>query len=231
MTRRRIATLASSIVSASCWAAQPLVTDDAAVLPSKACQLEAWIYSTHGGNAYAAQPACNFFDAVEVSVGAARDRAAPDAPTTFVQMQAKTVLSHRAEGNWSIGVAAGSARDTAAPHGKSAFQSHYAKALASWYPRDDMQIDFNVGGANVYGTGTFVLAGIAVQYAFVENVQALAEIFHGEPGPAKYQVGARYAVVPNRFETYVSYGNAFSRSSSTSWIVIGIRLQTAQFLP
>jgi hypothetical protein len=220
----------SLLVATSSWAAQPLVTDDAAVVAAKTCQLEAWLRSTHNGNDYWAQPACNFIGNLELSIGGARTQGDSNETSSIVQLQAKTALSSRVEGTWSLGMNAGVVRDTGAPHGSSAFQLYYAKALASWYPNRDLEIDFNLGGANLYGSGTFALAGAAIQYAIVTNAQVLAEVFRDEPGRAKYQLGARYVVIRDRFETYVSYGNRFNGPSSQSWAVIGIRVQTPPFL-
>jgi hypothetical protein len=135
------------------------------------------------------------------------------------------------DGVWSFGAVGGGMRDTGAPHGGSAFQTWYAKALASWYPRGDLEIDLNLGAANAYGSGTFALAGAAIQYAVVPNLQLLAEVFRDEPGPTKYQVGARWVVVPNRFEAYASYGNLLRGSSDRWTAIIGIRLQTPELLP
>ena len=51
-------------------------------------------------------------------------------------------------------------------------------------------------------------------------------------GPGKYQAGIRYAFVPERFEAYASYGNRLGSSTSDGWwAVIGIRINTAAFLP
>ncbi len=55
--------------------------------------------------------------------------------------------------------------------------------------------------------------------------------FAANLGPGKYQVGIRYIVVPDRFEAYVSYGNPFNGASSQWSTIIGIRVQTAAFLP
>ena len=75
------------------------------------------------------------------------------------------------------------------------------------------------------------LAGAAIQYAVLANVQLLAEAFRDQPGTGKYQVGMRWIVLPNRFEAYASYGNLF-RGSADRWsAIIGIRLQTPEFLP
>jgi hypothetical protein len=219
------------VAGSSAQAAQPLVTDDAAVVTPKTCQLEAWIHSTRDGREYWAQPACNFTGNLELSVGGAHARPDTGGSSSIVQLQAKTVLIPRTNGAWSFGAVAGGTRETAVPHGSSAFQTYYAKALASWYPRRDLQIDLDLGAANVYGSGTLTLAGAAIQYALVTNVQLLAETFRDEPGRGKYQVGVRYIVIPNRFEAYASYGNRFNGPPGQWSAIAGIRVQTSPFLP
>jgi len=211
-------------------AGQPLATDDAAIVAPKTCQVEAWARSAHDGHEYWAQPACNFTGNLELSFGVARARADAGESSNLVQLQAKTVLFSR-EGTWSFGGVAGVGRDTGAPHGSSAFQLYYAKALTSWYPRSNLEIDLNLGAASVYRSGTFALAGAAIQYAIVSNVRLLAEAFHDEPGRAKYQIGARYIIVPDRFEAYASYGNRINASSAEWFAIVGIRVQTTAFLP
>ena len=229
-TRAFVAWLVALVLHPA-WAAQPLVTDDATVVAPRSCQLEAWIRSAGVDRAYWAQPACNFTGNLELSAGGASVH--PDAAesASMVQLQAKTVLLATDDHAWSFGAVGGGARDTGAPHGSSAFQTYYAKALASWYPRGDLEIDLNVGAANVCGSGTFALAGAAIQYAVLANVQLLAEAFRDQPGTGKYQVGMRWIVLPNRVEAYASYGNVF-RGSADRWSpIIGIRLQTPEFLP
>ncbi len=87
------------------------------------------------------------------------------------------------------------------------------------------------GSRKPFRSGTFALAGAAVQYAVVTNVQLLAETFRDDSARWKYQLGARYIVIPNRFEAYVSYGNRFDAAPSQWSATIGIRLQTPVFLP
>lgn len=211
-------------------AGQPLATDDAAVVAAGTCQVEAWVQSPHDGREYWAQPACNFTGNLELAIGAARAVADDGERSATVQLQAKSVLFASADKAWSFGVVGGAARDTGAPHGRSAFQTYFGKALASWYPRDDVEMDFDLGAANGYGTGVFALASAAIQYAVVSNVQLMAEAFRDEPGRAKYQVGVRWTVVPDRLDAYVSYGNRFGNASS-QWTIVGIRLQSPRLLP
>jgi hypothetical protein len=219
------------IVPAGVDAGQPLVTDDAAIVADKTCQLEAWARPSHDQRSYWLQPACNFGGNVEVSAGAARVETDGDAVSSLVYMQLKTVPFPRTENGWSFGALAGAVRDTGAPHGGSAFQGYYAKALASWYPREDLEFDLNLGAANQYGIGTFALAGAAVQVAVLDRLQLLAEVYRDEPGTAKYQAGLRWIALPDRLEAFVSYGNRFTRSADQWIVTTGVRLQSPAFLP
>ena len=213
---------------ASLRAGQPLVTDDAAVVAPHTCQLEAWAHSSSDGHEYWAQPACNFGGDVELSVGGARAYPFGDARSSLIQLQAKAVLFPRADGEWSLGAVAAATRDTGAPRARTAFQTSNVTGLASWYPREDLEIDLNLGVAYEYGSGSFAVAGLAVQYAPNDALQLLGEIFRDEPGRAKFQVGLRGIVVADRFEVYVSYGNRFD---ATQWFATaGIRLQTPEFI-
>jgi Putative MetA-pathway of phenol degradation len=223
--------LAASIAASAVEAGQPLVTDDAAVVQAKTCQVEAWTRSLHDGREYWVLPACNPFEALELSAGGARADASENGWSTQAQLQAKAVLNRSPGDEWSFGALAGMQRDTAAPHGRSAFQTIYGKALASYYPDPSIELDLNLGVAHTYKSGSFALAGVAVQYRVVERLQLLLEAFRDEPGRAKYQTGVRLAAVPNRLELYVSYGNRIGNISSDWWSVVGIRLQSTEFLP
>ena len=233
MAVRPLRLLASCVMAAapSAHAGQPLVTDDAAVVAPKTCQLETWAHRVHDAREYWAQPACNFTGNLELAVGGARTHPDAGESSGIVALQAKTVLFPRNDGNLSFGAVVGSARDTGAPHGRSAFQAYNARALISWYPRSDLEIDLNLGAANIYGSGTFAVAGAAVQYGVTENLQLLAEVFRDEPGPGEYQVGARYAVIPDRFEAYASYGKPFTGSAGQWSVIVGIRIQTSPLFP
>lgn len=227
--RAPVFALALSVPSAH--AGQPLVTDDAAVVAPKTCQFEASVRATRDGALWSAQPACNFGGDVEWSAGAAHLAPDTDPSSTVAQLQLKAVLFRTANAEGSFGALAGALRDTGAPHGSSAYQGYYAKGLASWYPRDDLEFDFNVGAANVRGAGTYVLAGVAATWTVTPDLQLLSEVFRDEPGASKFQLGLRLIVVRNRLEAYASCGNRFGRSSSSGFVVAGFRLQTPEFLP
>ena len=84
----RLLNLMLFVTALSVEAAQPLVTDDAAVVAPKTCQLEAWTRSAHDGRVYGAQPACNFTGNLELTVGGARAKSHADESSSIVQLQA-----------------------------------------------------------------------------------------------------------------------------------------------
>lgn len=213
------------------WAGQPLVTDDAAVVAPKTCQVEAWTVTNRDATAYLMQPACNPTGNFELAVGIGTLRPDEGTRSSWIQLQGKTVLFALEDKSWSFGVAGGAARDTGQPRGGPAFQTYYAKGLASWYPNDDLEFDLNLGGANTYGSGSYALAGAAVQYKIVDQVQLLAEVIKDAPGKAAWQAGGRFLVMPEQLEVYVAYRSSFGVWLNEWGVNIGFRLQTPAFLP
>ncbi|MEP7063304.1 MAG: hypothetical protein ABI881_12990 [Betaproteobacteria bacterium] len=239
MTRKlhsRIAALVLISTAVLCcmstaMAGQPLTVDDAAVVDAHTCQVEGWVQSARDDHQYWIAPACNLFGNVELYVGAARIDADESARTSQFQLQAKTVLIPRGDGAWSFGAEGGAQRDTGAEHGRSAFQTYYAIGLASFHPSDDVEVDFNLGIVKTHGSAMSAFAGTAVQYSPIERLQLLAEVFHDEPGRAKYQAAIRYALIPDRLEAFVSYGSRFGGSSGNWWSIAGFRWQSAALFP
>jgi hypothetical protein len=231
---RSVAAIATVLML--CWttarAGAPLVTDDAAIIEAKSCQLESWIELAHGARAYWALPACNFTGDFELSVGGAGVN--PDGTPSSHQygVQAKTVFGSGGDGFWSVGAVGGVIRDTAPVESDASSMTYYAKALLSLYPSEALEVDLNLGGSNVFGAGATVTAGAAVQYEVLPRATLLAEIFRDERGPGKFQLGARYAFDPAPIEAYVSYGNRLGSASVDSWwVIVGFRAYTKPFLP
>src|SRR5438046_5293765 len=73
----------SVVAISSAEAAQPLVTDDAAVLAPKTCQLEAWARSAHDSREYWAQRAWNFTGNLELTIGSGASRPDVALPATL----------------------------------------------------------------------------------------------------------------------------------------------------
>jgi hypothetical protein len=232
----RIALVVGTVIalcSPGVQAGAPLITDDAAVIDAKSCQLESWMEAARGARAYWLVPACNFTGKVEMAIGLGG--ANPDGEPSSRQyaLQAKTVFGEGEDGFWSVGAVGGVLRDSGPVQDGASSWSYYAKGLLSLHPDDALEVDLNLGANNVYGAGATLVAGAAAQFELMPRAATLfAEVFRDERGPGKYQVGARYAFIPSRLEAYVSYGNRLGNAAGDSWWAIaGIRINTAPFLP
>ena len=226
---RRLSIAASRLRSRR---AQPLATDDAAVVAPKTCQLEAWSRMAQDGRDYWAQPACQLHRQPRAH-GRRRPRPA---------RRGRGVDAHPAPGQdrpdsarrWRMvvrGDGRGGARHRCAARlvRLPALLREGARVVVSArgpgdrpQPRRSQSVldrEPSRSPASLSNTRSF------------PNLQLLAETFHGEPGGGKYQVGARYIVIPDRFEAYTSYGNRFSGPSGEWWAIVGIRLQTLTSLP
>lgn len=210
-------------------AGAPLVTDDASVVTPGTCQLEAWGTAAHDAHGFSVQPACNLVADTELAVGASRTRADDGGTSSGLVIQLKHVFVADPDGAWAFGAEAGAERDTAAPPGRSAFATGYARALATWNPADSLELDVDVGAASTRGSGSYALAGMAVQYALTPAMKLLGEVYHDEPGTGKVQAGVRFVVVPDRFEVYGSYGQRFANRGDW-WAIVGVRLQSRKLL-
>ena len=227
----RLTGIVALVASVAVRAGQPLITDDAAVIDPKTCQLESWVRPFHDGRELGFVPACNVLENLELSAGGSRVRASGEVSSTF-QLQGKSVfVQPSGERRWALGAQAGAARDTGMPRGGPSFQTHFGRGLVSLYPTEALEIDLNLGLANTYGSGTYALAGAALQYLVAERVQLLGELFKDEPGRGGTQVGVRFLAIPHRFEMYLSGGRRLGGAPAEAWATIGIRLQTDAFLP
>jgi hypothetical protein len=146
-----------------------------------------------------------------------------------VLVQLKHVFVTDPDGAWGIGAMAGAQRDTSLPPGGSPFATAYAKAIATWNASERLELDANAGAARTRGSGRYALGAMAIQYAVTPAMKLLAEVFHDEPGTAKAQAGVRYAVVPDRFEVYGTYGERFANRGDW-WAIVGVRWQSRELM-
>ena len=69
MKKRVLLTLLLLSNASSSFAARPMMTDDARIVESKACQLETWYKDTKQVKEFWAYPACNIGTNAEVTIG------------------------------------------------------------------------------------------------------------------------------------------------------------------
>jgi hypothetical protein len=221
--------LAFTCVSAG--AAAPMVTDDAAVIDPRTCQLEVWFEGARSGRTDWIVPACNVTGNLELSLGYAGQHVAGDGSSRVAGLQAKSVLAGDGSSGWALGVAAGGG--VVAGQGGATRQTRYfGRALLSLYPLDWLEVDFNAGADDASGTGAVATVGGALQLTLGPRTTAFAEVFRDERGPGKYQVGLTVELAAQRVAVFASYGAGLTLGlASRWWSTLGIRINTAPLLP
>ncbi|MGZ5073010.1 MAG: hypothetical protein ACXWBL_07725 [Usitatibacter sp.] len=111
MNKKNIAAAALAGASAlDAGAARPMITDDARIVDSKACQVESWIKRNRDSTEFWALPACNPTGNVELTFGGARTRENGESAFTDEQVQAKTIFRPLETNGWGVGLAVGTVR-------------------------------------------------------------------------------------------------------------------------
>ena len=110
MRYRHLAILLLALsLSPQVHAARPMITDDARIVDSKACQVETWIKDNRGSQEYWALPSCNFSGNLEFTAGAARTHDSEGARTTDLVLQGKTLFRTLQPNSWAWGLTFGNA--------------------------------------------------------------------------------------------------------------------------
>jgi hypothetical protein len=202
--------------------ARPLVTDDARLLESAACQLESWIQWNRGSREDWIQPGCNPLGAFELAIGYARTRAGGEARTTDVLLQGKTVLREVAPNGWGIGLVAGAVRHPADGGSHDA----YAFVPLTFSFRDDqLSVSVNAGGIREGRPRRSAATwGLASDVSLDARAGLVAEIFGRDRGRPFVQAGFRYAIVPERVVIDATCGSGGDSGNAQRWFSLGIRV-------
>jgi hypothetical protein len=231
---RRAAALIIATFLPAAHAARPLITDDAALLDARTCQLEAWSQWNRGSRELWAVPACNPTGAFEISFGGSLVREGnDDYRFTHKVVQVKTVLRPVTPEQWGVGLIAGTVihgrRETASGWpGDPYFRVPVSVALNG----QEWMLHVNAGATRRRDEGrTIGTWGVAQELQVHPSLQFLAEIFGSDRGRPFYVAGFRYSVVKDRVQLDATYGNRAVSDSRDRWFSIGLRFVTAPLFP
>lgn len=209
------------------WAARPFVTDDARLTTAQSCQLESWVRSYRHSTEVWALPACNPTGDLEFTFGGgrARDDGAPVASSDGL-FQLKTLFKPLEANGWGWGLAAGAIRHPSIHPGPNQFGNSYFYLPFSVSLDDDrVVLHANAGWLRErksrQGSMTWGLGG---EYQASPRWLAIAEAFGDHRSQPYWQLGARYAIVPNRVQVDATVGQPFGGNAIGRWISFGLRL-------
>lgn len=207
--------LAAALLAPRTATAQQFVTDDAAVVDRRACQLEAW----HGEVASWILPACQFIPNLELTAGIGFLEHGDGRDTEYV-VQGKYLLRELTPGGFGTGLVAGVGLDPLAQvmgglRGVFAYvpvsvslgaDRVVLHANLGWHwERDEHEHD-GVVHAEAHHVLTWAARGDLLLRVAGERFTVIGEVFGEDRLLPEYQVGLRTELVPDRLLVDVSWG-------------------------
>jgi hypothetical protein len=226
---RALLALFVAAIALPAGAGEPLVTEDASILPKGACQLESWYRRERGRDVLWALPACSPGDQVEFAAGAAAYRDDTGSHGVFL-VQAKPMLYRDPDGRWAAAAVLVAARDTARPSGRTGFQDAAALGVATVNFIDEtLRVHVNAGVVHSHDEFTTGAWGLAAEYDLSGSWTLLGEAYRDSPGRPHFQLGVRRTIIADRLEVFASAGDQLHGTSDTRFLKIGMRLQADVF--
>lgn len=213
------------------FGARPMMTDDARIVDSKACQLEAWVKNTKEANEYWAYPACNIGTNAEVTIGGAYETI--DGTTSFANetYQIKSLIQRLEESPLAYGVTLGNGRDPKRTN-KKVIQDWYLNVPISYQYSDLLVLHTNLGVTQLTDEKRQqVNWGFSTEYKYSNKIELITEVFNQSTSYAYFQLGLRYWIEKDRIQIDTTYGNRFRDLDENQNISIGLRLISLPFLP
>ncbi|MEO1750994.1 hypothetical protein [Thiofaba sp. EF100] len=206
-------------------AARPMITDDARVVDTGACQLETWFKGQRGGDEYWAVPACSPTDWLEITAGASLllEEGVRRSSGDSALLQLKTLLKRLPDSGpgWGVGWVVGSLSREHEP--SDLLGSYYTYAPISLTLGEGAFLHLNPGWLHERDTGRSALTwGVGTEIDLIPRLQVIAETFGEEGLGGYYQGGLRLWIVPDHVQLDTTYGNRFS--GGEGWWTVGLRL-------
>jgi hypothetical protein len=214
------------ITAAQSWAARPFVTDDARLTTAGSCQLESWMRVYPDSREFWALPACNPGGNLEFTLGGGHAKVDGEQATNDYLVQAKTLFRPLESNDWGWGLALGTIRHPDISPGPNLLGNVYAYVpLSVSFNDDSVVMHTNIGWLKDRASGTHNMTwGVGGEFKIASRLLAIAETFGDNHNQPYWQLGGRFAIVPNRVQVDATLGQQFSGSSSRRWISFGLRL-------
>ena len=228
--KRAAATLLAT-ASLAVHAGRPFTTEDAAVVPDKACQVEAWLDRSREATQAWIAPACNFGANVEWQAGFARTHAGGEGFYSGSYVQAKALLRAPAPDAFGFGFIVGANRFPA-QEAHRGYENAYVTVPASAYVGNATLAHLNLGWSHDRlldrDTTTW---GVALEHALTPRYTVLAEAFGENAGSPFLRLGGRATVIQNRLDIDLSVVARPGGARAERFVSLGLHWQTDAILP
>jgi hypothetical protein len=214
------------------FAGRPLTTEDASVLPDKACQVEAWVDRGRTATNTWVVPACNFGANIEWQAGGVRTHAEGQTITSEMYAQAKTVFRGAPDAPLKAGLILGVTRRPIEPE-HNGWHNPYAIVPLTYTQRDSTNTFHTaLGVRHDRSSGRNVtLWGIAAERAIGERFTALGEVFGENARNPFYRIGGRYTAIRDHLDIDLTIVARPGGTREERFVSLGVTWQSGRFLP
>lgn len=210
-------------------AARPLVTDDAAVVPYRACQLEAWAERPRAGTTLWLNTGCNPLGETELGLGLGWSELERSGWFGLRRFQVKHLFLAVEERRPGLALAFGSEW---APD--AGWRDRHLNLIATAARAgEEERLHFNLGVLARHGPRErrrSLTWAVAFERAFGASRIAL-ETFGADGERSSWQLGFAYEPWPGRLQLDASLGSEIGRFRTSRAFTLGIVLQRADLLP
>jgi hypothetical protein len=226
VTRAALASVAMGLLGIGVDAAhagRPLNTDDAAILPQGACQLETWLRPSRHLHQFNFQPACNPWGGIEWGASFTRQHAADASPQSLVGLQAKTVFREAETGSWGAGASLGMTRiaaDGGAYTNTSTLRA--GTLIVSAAPTAALALHANVGATQEGSRRAIANWAAAIEYDVNPRWTLVAEIYGSAHARPAHQLGARTWLAPDHLQLDATIGRESIAGKTESLLTVGL---------
>ena len=214
-----------------CYAARPMLTDDARIVDPKACQLESWIRDSKHVTEYWALPACNVSENLEVTIGGSLEGESGHSSFANELYQIKSIIQPIAINQTGYSIVLGNGRDPKRTMNK-VIQDWFFNVPISYPYNDRLVIHTNLGMTHLTDENTEKMNwGLSSEFNYNERVDLISEVFNQSSNSTYFQFGLRYWLIKNRAQIDTTYMNSFNHIGEDQSFSIGLRLLSLPFLP
>ena len=214
-----------------CYAARPMLTDDARIVDPKSCQLESWVRDSKNVTEYWALPACNVSENLEVTIGGSLEGESGHSSFANELYQMKSIIQPIAINQTGYSIVLGNGRDPKRTMNK-VIQDWYLNVPISYPYNDRLVIHTNLGVTHLTDEKTEKMNwGLSSEYNYNERIDLISEVFNQSSNSTYFQFGLRYWLIKNRAQIDTTYMNSFNHIGEDQSFSIGLRLLSLPFLP
>lgn len=213
-------------------AAEPFVTDDAAIVERGHCQVEVGTRAQSGGRELWLRPACNLFLNLEVQFGRTAQRSDDEGRSTANEIEVKGLWREMERDGYGLGWVVNSQVGRHPLPGERRVKQHSALLLAS-YPvlPDRLTLHANVGALwDREERKGGVRGGFLSELELNSQVALLAEIYGASRARRGFQAGVRLILIPDHVDVSITRGGDDSDAHGRRYWAVSFELVSPKLM-